>query len=236
MPYKNVTELPESIKKLPMGAQKIFMSVFNTSMYKGDYGEDMAFKIAWAAVKKRFKKLDNKWVAKGLGHSFYRFELNKTDKLFIQKGNDGEYYLEGVLSDSNVDTMGYKFLPETLKSFANQINDRGIFGGITHEEWDGLKLKYSHLSEDEFVKKALSERKGVLKVIKAIYEKGKLWIKALVDKRYLNHVQKFKSMSIEALIPKQYQKGKMYTGGTILGLALDNSPVNPRAVVTKIAS
>lgn len=234
MPYKDIKELPTSIKKLPIGAQKIFKSAFNASYKK--HGEERAFKIAWVAVKRRFKRVDGKWVAKGLGHCFYRFELKQSDNLFIQKGKDGEYYLEGVLSDSNPDSMGKKFSPETLKDFAHQINKRGIFGGITHNEWDSLKMKYSHLSEEEFVKKALNERKGILKVIKAVFNKGKLWVKALIDKRYLNHVSKFKSMSIEALIPKKYQQGNRYTGGTVLGLALDNSPINPRAVVTKIAS
>lgn len=234
MPYNTIKDLPESIKKLPIGAQKIFRSAFNSSFKKN--GEERAFKIAWVAVKRRFKKVDDKWVAKGLGHCFYRFELAQNDNLFIQKGKDGEYYLEGVLSDNKMDSMGKKFTPETLKDFAHQINKRGIFGGITHGEWDSLKMKYSHLSEDEFIEKALNERKGILKVIKAVFDKGKLWIKALIDKRYLNHVNKFKSMSIEALIPKKYQQGDQYTGGTVLGLALDNSPVNSRAIVTKIAS
>jgi len=232
MPYNTIKELPASIRKLPIGAQNIFLQVFNKSYDKN--GEEIAFKIAWTAVKSKFKKVKDKWIAKGLGHELYTFTLENKEKLFVQKGKDGEFYLEGVLSTTTPDSLGYRFTTDTLQDFARQINKRGVSGSITHEEWERLKLKYSHLTEAKFISKALKERKGILKVVKAIYQKGKLWVKAIIDKRYLNRIKQFKTMSIEALVPKKYQQGRTYTGGTVLGLALDNNPVNKQARITKI--
>jgi len=226
MPYKTNQELPTAIKKLPDKAQTMFRKVFNSSFEK--YDESKAFKIAWAAVKKKFKKVEGKWIAKGMGYGLYRFELKVSDNL-IRKGNDGEYYLEGVLSDTMVDKEGKQFTEDALKNYAEQINKFGIMGFISHQDFYDFSMKYSHLPEHEFIAKARKERKGILKVVKAIYKQGKLWIKALIDKRYLKRIKKFKTMSIEALVPQRFQKGNSYNGGYVLGLALDNMPVNPRA-------
>lgn len=230
MPYKDVSQLPESIKKLPHKAQILFLKAFNEVDDK--YDEETSFEIAWGVVKKKFKKVDGKWIAKGMSNEVYTFNIDIKEDLFIQKADDGNYYIEGVLSDILPDMDGFSPTPELLENWANQINDMPIFGGITHEEWNELKMKYAHLPEEEFIAKARSERKGILKTVKAIYEKGKLIIKAIVDKRYINHVKKFNKMSLEALVPKKYQVGTKYTGGTILGFALDNNAVNQRSSVT----
>jgi cation transport regulator len=60
MPYSSNAELPKSVKGLPPGAQTIWRKAFNASHEK--YGEDSARKIAWAAVKKVYKKVGDRWV------------------------------------------------------------------------------------------------------------------------------------------------------------------------------
>lgn len=64
MPYGSTSELPAAAKKLPSAAQNIFKSAFNAAykQYKGD--EEKAFAVAWAAVKNKYKKEGDKWVAK----------------------------------------------------------------------------------------------------------------------------------------------------------------------------
>lgn len=64
MPYKVVSELPPAVKALPSHAQEIYMSAFNSAFeqYKSDESKSAA--IAWAAVKTKFEKQGNKWVAK----------------------------------------------------------------------------------------------------------------------------------------------------------------------------
>jgi cation transport regulator len=73
MPYKKVDELPDSVKEnLPRHAQEIYRAAFNSAWeeYKdpkerrgGDSREETAHKVAWAAVKEKYKKDDQsgKW-------------------------------------------------------------------------------------------------------------------------------------------------------------------------------
>lgn len=65
MPYAKISELPPQLQSLPAGAKKIFMRAFNSSYSK--QGEKSARKIAWAAVKKKYRKgKDGKWKRKVL--------------------------------------------------------------------------------------------------------------------------------------------------------------------------
>jgi cation transport regulator len=66
MPYGSNDDLPVSIRRrLPPHAQDIFRATFN-SAWEG-YGEselreEIAHRIAWAAVKRRYSKRDGEWV------------------------------------------------------------------------------------------------------------------------------------------------------------------------------
>ena len=72
MPYKSTSELPESVRTaLPDHAQDIYKEAFNSAYEEYDKPEErrgdadreeVAHKVAWAAVKKKYKKGgDNKW-------------------------------------------------------------------------------------------------------------------------------------------------------------------------------
>lgn len=65
MPYQNLKDLPDEVKGLPKHGQEIFLAAFNAAFeqYEGD--EEKAFAVAWAAVKEKFKKEGDAWVAKG---------------------------------------------------------------------------------------------------------------------------------------------------------------------------
>ncbi|MCU7554101.1 ChaB family protein [Alteromonas sp. ASW11-19] len=73
MPYSSRTSLPDSMKdNLPAHAQDIFIAAFNRAWEeyaepKDRHGnnsrEDVAFKVAWSAVKQSYHKNTNgKWV------------------------------------------------------------------------------------------------------------------------------------------------------------------------------
>lgn len=68
MPYTTNEDLPTSIKgSLPPHAQGIFRAAFNsawTSYGKTDpaHREEIAHRVAWAAVKRRYRKLQGQWV------------------------------------------------------------------------------------------------------------------------------------------------------------------------------
>lgn len=64
MPYRNIKNLPESVRKnLPKHAQEVYREAFNNAdrQYKN---EVTAHKVAWSAVKKEYVKKDDKWVKK----------------------------------------------------------------------------------------------------------------------------------------------------------------------------
>lgn len=72
MPYATIGELPGSVKSvLPEHAQKIYLEAFNHAWeeYKDpkkrktdSTREEIAHKVAWAAVKKNYVKKRDVWV------------------------------------------------------------------------------------------------------------------------------------------------------------------------------
>jgi cation transport regulator len=76
MPYQKKDELPEAVKGLPEHAQEIWMAAFNSAWDQysksplpqgegqGEGGlEERCFATAWAAVKNRYRKDGDEWIA-----------------------------------------------------------------------------------------------------------------------------------------------------------------------------
>lgn len=65
MPYDTNQELPPSVRRyLPPHAQDIFRAAFNNAFERHGHDETLAFRIAWAAVKRRYEKVGSNWVPK----------------------------------------------------------------------------------------------------------------------------------------------------------------------------
>lgn len=74
MPYENLSDLPDSVQNnLPKHAQEIYKEAYNSAWdeYKdpndrqGDASrEETSHRVAWAAVKNKYKKEGDKWVKK----------------------------------------------------------------------------------------------------------------------------------------------------------------------------
>ncbi len=74
MPFPKLADLPESVKNnLPKHAQEIYQAAFNNAWDEyadpeerrgDDSREEVAHKVAWAAVKQKYEKEGDKWVAK----------------------------------------------------------------------------------------------------------------------------------------------------------------------------
>lgn len=234
MLYNDTKHAPYEIQKLPFKAQEHFIELANNSFSRTN-DKVISNKVAWNIVKSNFSKVGDEFVSKAYSPDLYTFDLKLNDEI-IMKSEDGNYYMEGILADNLPDSQGWSFSEDALLGFAEQINSGQVIGGITHNEYQDLIFKYSHLPNEQFITKALTERKGILKTIKAVYEKGKLWIKAIIDKRYINHIKKIKRMSIEAFVPHsdQDKKNKVYKKGTVLGFAMDNNAINRRAKVARV--
>ena len=74
MPYETIDDLPENVRNvLAKHAQEIYQAAFNNAWEeykdpderKGHASrEETAHKVAWAAVKKEYEKVGDKWVRK----------------------------------------------------------------------------------------------------------------------------------------------------------------------------
>jgi len=58
MPYKALDDLPDSVKKLPKEAQRMWMKVFNAAAEQYD-DESRHFSTAWSAVNKKYGKRES---------------------------------------------------------------------------------------------------------------------------------------------------------------------------------
>jgi cation transport regulator len=70
MPYRTNAELPEGVSRhLPEHAQDIYRAAFNHAFadHAGDpRQEEAAHRIAWAAVKRSYEKVGDRWRAKAV--------------------------------------------------------------------------------------------------------------------------------------------------------------------------
>ncbi|HEU5339483.1 MAG TPA: ChaB family protein [Sulfuricaulis sp.] len=68
MPYREMADLPDSVKKhLPLHAREIYLAAFNNAWK--EYAaradrESVAHRVAWAAVKKQYRKTKKEWIRK----------------------------------------------------------------------------------------------------------------------------------------------------------------------------
>ena len=68
MPYASIKDLPHSVRShLPLHAQEIYRSAFNSVWHSYDGRQDheretRAHRIAWAAVKRCYRKQGDQWV------------------------------------------------------------------------------------------------------------------------------------------------------------------------------
>jgi cation transport regulator len=68
MPYRDNSDLPPSVRNhLPAHAQDIYREAFNHAFaaHAGDpRREEAAHRIAWAAVKRSYVKLGDRWIGR----------------------------------------------------------------------------------------------------------------------------------------------------------------------------
>jgi cation transport regulator len=69
VPYISAADLPPAVRHLPPHAQEIFLAAFNNAWASyAEHGpqtqEEIAFRVAWAAVKKQYYKRGDHWAPK----------------------------------------------------------------------------------------------------------------------------------------------------------------------------
>jgi len=68
MPYRTIRDLPDRVRAhLPSVAQRIYREAFNHAWVEYAARKDreaVAHKVAWSAVKRKYRKQGNDWVEK----------------------------------------------------------------------------------------------------------------------------------------------------------------------------
>lgn len=218
-----------ALSSLPSAAISVFRTVANRQLEKGDE-ESMALKIAWGVVKSKFKEEGGQWVARAgefTETQFYTFDAEKSTS-FITRSADGVELHNYVLTDMWPDGMGTSPTKELMDEWASWINRNQPEADVDHEFFNNA-LK-AHGGDIEAIKRLVRSKKGIAKAVHARVDKGSLVVSLAFDKRYKNHIDSVKGLSIEAATIKDAGSEK-FKGGEFLGftLAVGKNPVNPRA-------
>lgn len=227
MPYKTSSEnLPSYIKKLPDDIKRRWVSLYNAAYER--YGDEKALIIANTWLKQNIKKTEV--VAKTEKKlTLIQFHVDDSKEL-IKRSEAGDEYIDFVLTDTLPDKEGVQYPLKLLEKWAKKVNEGDmLLGDIDHAEYD--RLLASGLGADEVIEK-LKSKTGIAKGLKAIINDGKLWIRAIIDKRYKSMIKnKAKGVSLEALLVRD-SDGNIVDGdlgGFTFGVSCD--PVNDRAVI-----
>jgi len=225
MPYSGLNDkkLPSYIAKRSDDVRRKWVSIFN-SVFKNS-GEEAAFIAANSWLKRQMKSIETTAKTHQVRN---RIKFVIDSKKFIKKTMNGEEYISAILSDNLPDIEGLSIPEGVLQRWADDINKNLPVGDIDHAEYD--RVLSSGMTDDQ-VKKYLSEKKGIAKAIKAVVQDGKLWIRALIDKRYKNLIEKAKGLSVEAIITRD-SNGHVIDGDFLgFTFGINHTPANPRAVI-----
>lgn len=195
MPYSlRSKNLPAYVKKLPVDMRKKWVAIFNRVYSKE--GEQTAFIVANSWLKRTLRKRAIAARTKKIRDIVY-FKLDNK-KEFIQRTENGEDFISFKLVNVGYDTQGKNWTAPLLQKWAEQINSgQTVLGDIDHAEFE--KLVQAMYSEEE-VKERIQSKPSVAKAVKAVFENGALWIKAILDKRYRKMLEKSKGVSLEAIV------------------------------------
>ena len=232
------------LKKLPKKARLLWEKTYQAA--KAKYGEERAAKIAWAAVKKQYKKEGDKWVLKGRDLNFSGKIKMTSEKLVCRSENIGElsndYFLEGYLATPTIAQDGIYFTKDLLKDLHKQIKDLpiNIKGDLEHigtKMRAGRKVPEDYPTYDNF-----------MKIVDTNVDDTGLWIRAKLDKYsenfpiLWNRIKEgfYDAFSIEIALDKANMFPELVDGkyvrkatkGRIKKFTLTGDPVDTYARVT----
>lgn len=229
MPFTTDSDLPKYVANKPQEIKNKWILIFNAAQEK--YGENKAMIIANTWLKKIItsKKLEAQTMEAKTTVETLTFELAEGE--LIKQTEDGEEYVDFVLVDDKTDNKGNKWNAATLKKWTDGINNGeiSIVGDTDHEGYNDVVSKVVDPAKAAALIKNL--KKGFAKSVKAIYDNGKMWVRAIIDKRYRTKIRNAKGVSLEAMATRDINGN--IVDGELLGFtfAVKGNPVNPRAVI-----
>lgn len=148
-----------------------------------------------------------------------------TTEQIISRTDDGEEMISFKLADVFEDSKGVQIPEHILQAWADAINaGKTLLGDVDHNYLNDLALQGLSMEE---IKAKMATKPGIAKTVKAVFEKGRLWVQAVLDKRYRKVIEKSKGVSLEAHIKRDSQ-GKVFEG-SLLGFTfgVKKDPVIP---------
>jgi len=229
MPYKSINDptLPSYIINKSGDMKRKWLDIFNTVYDK--YGDSMAFVVAnkWLTRQLESTTLEAKTM-----NTIEREEFKLSEGQLIKCTDDGDEYIDFVLTATTPDNKGDVYPEALLKKWESLINGGEVFIGDTdHLEYD--RIAEAVASPEKAAELIKNTKKGIAKTFKALFDQGKLWVRAMIDKRYKKQIEKSNGVSLEALIERD-SKGTI-TDGDLLGFtfAVGQQPVHPMARIVK---
>jgi len=157
--------IPEN---MPEHAKEIFERIMESLKGKTNprtskaYTDEERAKIAWNAVKRKYKKVGESWEAKN--EEEVDFEPFYSD-LLEYKAADGKYYFKGYLSTFDVDLVNDLVTQECMKDMLMQVNAglggfvRGVKGSLDHDVYHQNDPMLPPISK---ITSAIVDTKGLL--------------------------------------------------------------------------
>jgi len=215
----NSKSLPSYISNLSVADRKTWITIYN--QVAGKEGEQVAIIVANTWLKRRLNSIavvgrTNKRVES------VHFEMDNSKELISRTAN-GDEFISFKLAEIGMDKLGVAWPEFLLTKFQNQIN-KGlpVYGDIDHKEMH--RLINEHVPDDE-IETRLREKPSIAQAVQAVFEKGKLWVKAIIDKTFKKDIINSKGVSLEAVIERDSNNNVI--GGNLLGFTfgVNDDPV-----------
>jgi cation transport regulator ChaB len=234
----------EILKKLPKKARTIWESAFKLSKEK--YGAERAAQIAWAAVKKKYKKEDDKWIARSESFIATSQEILCRSEL---GDTSNDYFVEGVLATTMPQSDGKKLTQELLTEIVDDFKNTNYSPKADIDHIGTLKergYKVTVPETDENIMRFVDMDVRLLDDGSyGLYGKAQLdrTVKNFERIWYKLQNKFYDSFSIE-IYPKAGMKkmvrtndGKLieeWYGGTLKKATITGQPVDRKATITKV--
>jgi len=186
-------KVPSYVSNKPEALKKKWIKIFND--IKEEHGPQVALVVANNWLMRQPKREEVSRTEKQIIR--IPLELDTTREL-ITRTDNGDEYVSFKLADVFKDAEGLALPAKVLKKWAAMINAGEVFvGDIDHQHMN--EMSKIPMSDEDF-DYSIKHKQGIAKTVRAVFEKGKLWVRALIDKRYKKQIEKSKGVSMEAVI------------------------------------
>lgn len=155
----------------------------------------------------------------------------------VRRSETGLAYVDFILADTGYDQKGLRMSEGVLQKWTNQINTGGlkIRGDFDHTLYDNLMKK--GYSAERVLEMLKGFKDNIAESVKAVYDKGKMWLRALVNPDFEDMIYDSSGVSLEAELTID-DSTNTAVDGTLGGFSfitdkIPEGPINPRTTIDK---